>query len=192
MTVSVRSTGLFGTDRDLATAMESSGVALAATRALGVGLAVGMPIASELGRACSELMYIDIATLLLRGWRTHRDVYAAAERTAQVPGTIERLGLARHEITSEHKPTVELSVNGAAALSIDVELRIVLSVLLAELTVTRGSVVAVEVGDVEISGTLAANGVPLLAPSPRRIELGRHLDIGAEWPLAPPRPAPWT
>src|SRR4029079_10750187 len=46
------------------------------------------------------LLKIDLMEVLVSGWREHRDIFTAARRTLDIPGSKELVGLAPHRITT--------------------------------------------------------------------------------------------
>ena len=189
MTGRLSSAELFGPERELHEELRRAQVGAIAVRTLGGSMALAGSVTAELARACTDLVDIDLVSVALNGWRLHRDVQAAAVRTAAAPGSIERVTLAEHCITSSHRPRIEVSLDGLppTCIPVEVTLRIVLQVV--DATIRAGRLVALESGDATISGTLTASGVLVSAPPTRRIELGRRIDLGDGLPLLTAQPA---
>jgi hypothetical protein len=58
------------------------------------------------------LLKIDLMEVLVSGWREHRDIFTAARRTLDIPGSKELVGLAPHRITTVQQPSVGILVDG--------------------------------------------------------------------------------
>src|SRR6516162_2595641 len=46
------------------------------------------------------------------GWREHRDIFSAARRTLDMPGSKELVGLAPHRVSTVQQPAVSILVDG--------------------------------------------------------------------------------
>ena len=54
----------------------------------------------EAAVAAVGLLKVDLMEILVSGWREHRDIFTAARRTLDIPGSKELVGLAPHRITT--------------------------------------------------------------------------------------------
>ena len=66
----------------------------------------------EAAVAAVGLLKVDLVEVLVTGWREHRDVFSAARRTLDMPGSKELVGLAPHRITTVQQPAVSILVDG--------------------------------------------------------------------------------
>jgi hypothetical protein len=66
----------------------------------------------EAAVAAAGLLKVDLMEVLVAGWREHRDVFSAARRTLDMPGSKELVGLAPHRITTVQQPSVSILVDG--------------------------------------------------------------------------------
>jgi hypothetical protein len=66
----------------------------------------------EAAVAAAGLLKVDLMEVLVAGWREHRDVFSAARRTLDMPGSKELVGLAPHRITTVQQPSVGILVDG--------------------------------------------------------------------------------
>ena len=57
------------------------------------------------------LLKVDLMEVLVSGWREHRDIFTAARRTLDIPGSKELVGLAPHRITTVQQPSVGILVD---------------------------------------------------------------------------------
>src|ERR1700756_3177723 len=66
----------------------------------------------EAAVAAVGLLKVDLMEVLVTGWREHRDIFGAARRTLDMPGSKELVGLAPHRITTVQQPAVGILVDG--------------------------------------------------------------------------------
>ncbi len=66
----------------------------------------------EAAVAAAGLLKVDLMEVLVAGWREHRDIFSAARRTLDMPGSQELVGLAPHRITTVQQPSVSILVDG--------------------------------------------------------------------------------
>jgi hypothetical protein len=67
----------------------------------------------EAAVAAAGLLKVDPMEVLVAGWREHRDIFSAARRTLDMPGSKELVGLAPHRITTVQQPSVGILVDQA-------------------------------------------------------------------------------
>jgi hypothetical protein len=65
-----------------------------------------------LSSATASLLDVDLGALAVAGWRIHHRLVNAAKDTLRVPGREEVVQLGTHQITSTHRPTIDLLVDG--------------------------------------------------------------------------------
>ena len=78
----------------------------------------------EVAGAAAGLLDVDLAGLLVAGWRTHRDLTGAARRTLATPGSTELVDLIRHRVTTAQQPSVTVLVNGQQVATIQLRLTV--------------------------------------------------------------------
>ena len=66
----------------------------------------------EAAVAAVGLLKLDLMEVLVTGWREHRDIFSAARRTLDMPGSKELVGLAPHRVTTVQQPAVSILVDG--------------------------------------------------------------------------------
>jgi hypothetical protein len=115
----------------------------------------------EIGTVAQGLIDLDLGDVLVAGWRKYSALTNAAERTLAMPGSEEVVVLATHRVTSTHRPSVDLLVDGAKVNTFDFELKIVFDVVGLVAVVTSGDLVALRGGSCVITATLAIEGAQL-------------------------------
>jgi hypothetical protein len=123
------------------------------------------------------LLELDLGSLALAGWRKHHDLLAAATRSAEHPGSTELVELATHQITSTHRPTVDVLVDGVRVAVLRLELEVVLLVRALVATVRGGHLIGLRSGSVDVRLSLSVAGRQVAAhrttlASPLFVRLG--------------------
>jgi len=118
-------------------------------------MAAALPQLSRAGRSAAGaeltdlakgLLELDLGGLALAGWAKHRDLVAAATRTSEHPGSTELVELATHRITSVHRPSVDLLVDGVRVAVVRLELEVELLVRALVATVRLGHLIGLRSG----------------------------------------------
>jgi hypothetical protein len=172
-----------------------------ATRALNSTAAAAL--GDELAGATGALLDLDLGAMLLAGWRRQRALADAARRSAEPPGSTEKVYLLAHEVSSVQHPAVDLVVDGVRVHRFRFEVEVGFDVRAATLVVTGGRLAGVEAGDVGVTATLRSQDLDrtLLSRS-GRLRIGHTLPLRYGVPLLtdqhpppagerpPARPAP--
>ena len=124
---------LFGPDTDAANALASAILQIDGDQNLGRALAqfpemTRKAAAQEAAIAAAALLKVDLADVLVRGWREHRDIVSAARRTLAAPGSTELVSMPTHEITLEQRPSISILVDGQRVATLQLGLSIVFNV----------------------------------------------------------------
>lgn len=82
----------------------------------------------EATNAVKGLLDVDLTGFLVSGWQKHREVIAAARRTVTVPGSIELVDLALHQITATQRPAVNLLVDNHRVATLELGLSVVFDI----------------------------------------------------------------
>ncbi|MFD5327091.1 hypothetical protein [Streptomyces sp. NPDC127092] len=136
----------------------------------------------ELATVVDDFLGLDVLDLVAGGWRGHAGLRSAARRTRDLPGSEEVVALARHKITSTHRPYVDLYVDGAKLGTLEVELNLVLWISGLVCVVRDACLTAVRAGDCAVDVSLAVQSTPI---AERR---GSRLDLPGAFALRRPVP----
>lgn len=177
---------LFGTD-DAVTSLTD------ALAARGIGDLLGEVLTSfgdmtraaalqELGRVASGLLAADLSDVVLRAWRAHSAIVAAARRTASDPNSRELVEVATHEVTWAQEPYVELFVDGTRAATVHFTLALDLEVKALVVAIAGGRLTVVHSGSCEVRAALSAEG-RTLAQRSGHLDLPVLLRLGDGIPL---------
>lgn len=106
------------------------------------------------------LQRLDLASLVIEGWRTYNKLIEAARRSQSAPERPEKVVLNTHQITSAHHPTIDVIVNETQRCSVRLSLTITFDLHLVRAVVQNGALVALESGSCLISVALSIEDVP--------------------------------
>lgn len=167
-------------------ALASSPVAGVLDTALaGLSSATRNAAVGEVSNAVSGLLSLDLADILLAGWRKHGALVAAARRTATAPDTQELVEMVTHTINWSDEPYVELFVDELRVATVRLHLTLDLDVQALVAAVARGRLVGVRSGRCIFRAALSAEEVRL-AERTADIELPLVLPLGSGVPLLLP------
>lgn len=146
-------------------------------------------VGRETSGIVSGLLDVNLADVMLGGWRKHAALTAAARRTRAAPGSRELVELATHRITSTHRPCIELLVDGHLVATLRLELTIELTIKALVAGVAHGDLVALHAGQCVTSGALSIEGHEV-ARRQAEIDLRAVLPLSQAIPLLPAQPTP--
>jgi hypothetical protein len=121
--------------------------------------------AREAAATAAGLLDVDLAGLLVAGWRTHRDLTGAARSTLAVPGRTELVDLIRHRVTTAQQPSVTVLVDGRQVAAIELRLTVEFDISALVAGIKAGLLVAVHSGSCDVTATLAVQETDVLTAS---------------------------
>jgi hypothetical protein len=132
--------------------------------------------------AAKDLLNADPIDFLVSGWQKHREVIAAARRTAAAPGIIELVDLATHQITVTQRPAVNLLVDNRQTATVELGLSVVFTISALVVGIRGGRLVAVHSGRCNVTATLAVQDTKVISRQvvfelPGIIPLGRGIAL---------------
>jgi hypothetical protein len=118
----------------------------------GLAAAVEQKVATE----ASALLLLNLADLVVDGWKRYEALREAARRTRDAPTTTEEIvALVTHRIEANYPLTIEMSVDGKTVGTIDVKLNIAFDLAGVLAVVRQARLTAVRCGTCTATGTLA-------------------------------------
>jgi len=117
----------------------------------------------EAAAAAAVLLKVDLIEVLVTGWREHRDIYSAARRTLDMPGSKELVGLAPHRITTVQQPAVGILVDGHRVHTLQLGLSVLFDVTGLVAGIHAGRLAAVHSGRGEVGVALTVHEVEVLS-----------------------------
>ncbi|WP_371656539.1 MULTISPECIES: hypothetical protein [unclassified Streptomyces] len=143
--------------------------------------AADQAVEREMAAVIDSFLGLDLFDVAAGGWRKHADLTAAARRTRAAPGSEEVLALATHEITSRHRPYVDVLMDGVKIGTLEVGLDLAFRISGLVAVVRNAELVAVRSGACVLDGSLTVQQI-LLA------ERQGQLDLPGIWHLHTPLP----
>ena len=156
----------------------------------------------EAAVAAVGLLKVDLMEVLVTGWREHRDIFSAARRTLDMPGSKELVGLAPHRITTVQQPAVSILVDGHRVHTLQLGLSIFFEVTGLVAGIHAGRLAAIHAGRGDVGVALTVHELEVLTkrshlelPGVKSLKRGFRLLPASEYPDKSPaysgRPAPW-
>ncbi|GAA0593249.1 hypothetical protein [Streptomyces crystallinus] len=147
----------------------------------------------EMAAVVDSFLGLDLFDVAAGGWRKHAALTAAARRTRAAPGSEEVVALATHDITSHHRPYVDVLMDGIKLGTLDVGLDLNFRVTGLVAVVRDAQLVALSSGECVLTGILTLQQI-LLAKRQARLDLPGIWRLHTPLPLLhdepPPSPPP--
>ena len=116
----------------------------------------------EAAVAAVGLLKVDLMEVLVIGWREHRDIFSAARRTLDMPGSKELVGLAPHRITTVQQPAVSILVDGHRVHTLQLGLSIFFEVTGLVAGIHAGRLAAIHAGRGDLGLALTIHELEVL------------------------------
>ena len=171
-------------------------LALGADQDLGLGrlpAAVRATAVREAATVAAGVLQVDLAGVLVGGWREYRNIVTAARRTLAAPGSAELVSTVTHQVTVAQHPSVSVLVDSRRVAVLQLDLSIVFDVSALVMLISGGYLVAIRSGRCDVTVTLAVQRTELMTRQahfelPGLVAVGhgiRLLPVG-EYPVGPP------
>jgi hypothetical protein len=116
----------------------------------------------EAAVAAVGLLKLDLMEVLVTGWREHRDIFSAARRTLDMPGSKELVGLAPHRITTVQQPAVGILVDGHRVHTLQLGLSIFFEVTGLVAGIYGGRLAGIHAGRADLGLALTVHELEVL------------------------------
>ena len=137
-------------------------------------------VIGQLAALVTDMLDLDLGGVAQRGWRKHRAIMSAMERTSDAPNSREIVELWNQRLTSVHRPALDIFVDGVQVHTMRFDIEIVIDVKVMSALVRAGSLVGLRAGDCVVRGTL--NGYGFEMSRERRIDLGFTMEARRHQP----------
>jgi hypothetical protein len=139
----------------------------------------------QVASATDELLSLNLADVVVAGWKKYDRLRQAARSTRGNPNAREVVELATHNIESSHRPAVDVFLNGnaIATINIDLELTCTISGLIAG--IHQGRLMEIQSGACTVTGSLAMQQITIVERQ-RKLDLPRVLRLRHGVPLLDP------
>jgi hypothetical protein len=146
----------------------------------------------EAAVAAVGLLKVDLMEVLVSGWREHRDIFTAARRTLDMPGSKELVGLAPHRISTIQQPAIGILVDGHRVHTLQLGLSIIFEVTGLVAGIHAGRLAAIHAGRGELGVALTVHELEVLTkrthlelPGVRSLQRGFRLLPASAYPDEP-------
>ena len=143
----------------------------------------------EAAVAAAGLLKVDLIEVLVSGWREHHDVFSAARRTLETPGSKELVGLAPHRITTVQQPAVSILVDGRRVHTLQLGLSIFFEVTGLVAGIHAGRLAGIHAGRGDLGLALTVHELEVLTkrshlelPGVRSLQRGFRLLPASAYP----------
>jgi hypothetical protein len=174
---------LWGTD---VTAGIASSVGFAIEKAGAFKAVAAAPVQSiinEAAQALGEALDISLGELLAKAWVDSRSILEAADPGLHRPDETVLVPLVEHSIHSQHKPTLEFTINGGAVCSIEFVVDLSLELQEVVLHIRGGRIRKVVGGSCHAQAALLCEGVELVRRETPDLALPLSVDLGEGVPI---------
>ena len=133
----------------------------------------------EVGIAADSLLDFELGDAVVAGWLTYGELLRAGRRTLGSSAR-EVVELVSHRITATYSPHVDLYVDDLHAGTVEFRLDLVFDIVGCAAVIASGDLVAIQGGDVKVTGTLAVEGSTLIT---RSQQLPTYLVVPLQHPV---------
>jgi hypothetical protein len=138
----------------------------------------------EAAVAAAGLLKVDLIEVLVSGWREHHDVFSAARRTLDTPGSKDLVGLAPHRISTMQQPAVGILLDGKRVHTLQLGLSIFFEITGLVAGISHGRLAAVHAGRGHVGVALTIHEIEVLTKR-THLELPGHLGLKRAFRLLP-------
>ncbi len=147
----------------------------------------------EAAVAATGLLKVDLIEVLVSGWREHHDIFTAARRTLDMPGSKELVGLAPHRISTMQQPAVGILIDGKRVHTLQLGLSIFFEVTGLVAGISHGRLAGVHAGRGHVGVALTIHEIEVLTkrshlelPGQPGLKRGFRLLPASHYPDEPP------
>jgi hypothetical protein len=138
----------------------------------------------EAAVAATGLLKVDLIEVLVSGWRQQRDIFTAARRTLDMPGSKELVGLAPHRISTMQQPAVGILIDSKRVHTLQLGLSIFFEVTGLVAGISQGRLAGVHAGRAHVGVALTIHEIEVLTKR-SHLELPGQLSLRQGFRLLP-------
>lgn len=162
---------LFGVDGNVPDSLASSGLAGAVEDNLATALktlphALRAAAVAEGTAVAAQALDVNLAELLIAGWRDYEQLTSAAHRTLST-GKSELISLATHQITASLTPSITLLIDNHRVAKLQLEVSAVCDIKALVAKIRAGRLVAMYAGYSDTTATLAVQNTEIVSKTSR-------------------------
>ena len=140
-------------------------------------------VMNEAAEAFSEALNVSLGDIVTTAWTDSHKIRDAADPEVHGPEEVILVPLLEHAIRSEHKPTLEFTVDGQSVFSLVFVVELALELQGVVLRIAAGRIRSVVGGSCHASATLSCGGLELVKRETRDITLPLCVDLGDGIPI---------
>lgn len=144
----------------------------------GIAAAPIQAIMSEATEALGEALDVGLGDILAGAWNDSQKLRDAADPDVHGPEEIIFVPLVEHEIRSEHKPTLEFTLDGRTVCGLEFVVELALQLEGVVLRIKAGRIRSAVAGSCHASASLSCGGARLIGRETRDISLPLSVDLG--------------
>ena len=155
------------------------------------GLMNNVEVFRTVAAGIADLLRLDLGVILVGGWKKMAELRRYTDRGKYGPDETVLVEITRHTVTSKHKPSLDIVVNGEKIDTVAFELKLTITIDGAVLTIRDGKILAVSPGACKVGGELKCEGYTILKRDSAPVRVPGTWTFKEPIEIPPPRnPAP--
>ena len=146
-------------------------------------------VMNEAAEALSEALDISLGDILATAWTDSQKIRDAADPAVHGPEQVILVPLAEHAIQSEHRPTLEFTIDARSVCSLEFIVELTLHLQEVVLRIRAGRIRSVVAGSCHATAALSCGGAELVRRETRDISVPVCVDLGEGIPIPTRKPA---
>ena len=135
------------------------------------GLMTSVQTFRAIAARIAELLRLDLGVILAGGWKKMAELRSYTDRSKYGPDETVFVEITRHTVTSTHKPSLDILVDGVKIDTLPFELKLTLTLDSALLTIRDGKILAVSPGACTAGGEMTLEGFEILKRDAAAVKL---------------------
>jgi hypothetical protein len=132
-----------------------------------------------------QTLDISLSSVLARAWNGYAPLREYADTRKYPPDQVITVALAKHKVTSSHRPFVEVRVDGQAVGKVDVAVDVAIAFDQAALVIQNGRFMALRSGSVAAEGSIKWRDAELVKRALGKLDLPGEISFGDGIPIDP-------
>jgi hypothetical protein len=142
-------------------------------------------VEAAMGTAYRRALDIKLVDIFAGAWSGIRAVAQLGDTRKYPPDEKHFVPLANHRITSDHRPKVEVLIDGVPLVSLTLDVNLQAQFEAAVLEVEGGHIHAIKPGNCMATASVSCRGVPIASTSSRRLSLPTEIQMQPPFALRP-------
>lgn len=130
-----------------------------------------------------EMLDISLRDILAGAWNKHKALLKYLDRNQYPPGQTVQVPLAKHVVNSEHRPSINVLVNGAPIGRVEFKVTVTLLLEGIVLSIRDGRIIGATTGKCKGKGAVRCENQLIMEKAPESFPLPRSIDLGSGVPI---------